>query len=66
MLKRWDVRFMLLRALCGLCALLLEGLKRGRPVLVVRRVEGGAWGWWWEGLAGVRTEMPGVRGAGWC
>lgn len=50
--KRWEVLFVP-----------LGGLKSGRPVLVVRRAEVGACLEW--GLAGVRIEMPGVRGWGW-
>jgi hypothetical protein len=38
--------------------LALGGLDSGRPVLVMRV------GWLLLGLAGVRTEMPGVRGCG--
>lgn len=46
--KRREVRF-----------LALGGLESGRPVLVMRVAAA-----WELGLAGVRTEMPGVRGWG--
>ena len=40
--------------------LALGGLESGRPVLVMRVAAA-----WELGLAGVRTETPGVRGWGW-